>query len=421
MKKHRWYSISKNFVIVLILVALSCVSVPLYKYLEWHMPGFIAHITHPSIPQVSGIYYGNADFGIVINPIGAPPAGTASVFFYKEYPGTQSLNRIARISGIPPATGRPSAIGDILYFPQYEVFFASNKTSYITMVSTVNKNCNTRWFARKIKLKTPNGEFIIGINNKIFVIIGRGIEVFDKNMDNLIKTITPPEGENFFHIYKYNGKVYALETSKTDTVLREIDPDTLEITKTLHFNFTVAPDGNHCAIVRFKGKVYATGYDGPLKTGAYVHRVIYELTNTITPAYIYPEKIELCESIDKCHNKVKLHSEDPHISFSFNAFVPINPENKEFLLLGRTSLLAKKVHYYVFDTLTNKFTEMPPQFMLNGNDDLSYDSGVYSKGRVYIATARYLLCFEDGKFEKVDTFGRRKYDTIIFLLNNNTW
>ncbi len=412
MKKRRWYSISKNFIMILLILIALCASLPLDKYLEWYGPGFIERITHPSVTQVSGIYYGNADFGVVINPIGAPPAGTASVFFYKETPdGT--LRRIARISGMPPATGRPGAIGNILYFPQYEVFHASNKTSYVTMVSTANKK-----FVRKVKLKAPNGEFIVGINGKVFVNVGRGIDVFDKGMDNLIKTITPPEGENFFHIYKYNGKVYALETSKTDTILREVDPNTLKITKTLHFNFAVTPDGNHCAIVRFKGKVYATGYDKPLKAGTYVHRVIYELTDTITPAYVYPEKVELCNAIENCRNKAKLHSENPHISFSFNAFVPINPENKEFLLLGRTSLLAKKVHYYVFDTLTGKFTEVPPRFMLNGDDDLMYDTGVYSKGKVYIATARYLLRFEKETFTIVDTFGRRKYDTAAFRMES---
>ena len=412
MKKRRWHSISKNFIIVFILVALCYAFIPLYKYLEWYAPGFIECITHPSVTQVSGVYYGNADFGIVINPIGAPPAGTASVFFYEETPDG-ALRRIARISGMPPATGRPSAIGNMLCFPQYEIFRALDKTSYVTMVNMANKK-----FVRKVKLKAPNGEFIVEINGKIFVNVGRGIEVFDKGMDDLIKTITPSEGENFFHIYGYGEKVYALETSKTDTILREVDPNTLKITKTLHFNFAVTPNGNHCAIVRFKGKVYATGYDEPLKVGTYVHRVIYELTDTITPVYVYPEKVELCNAIENCRNKAKLHSEDPHISFSFNAFIPINPEKKEFLLLGRTSLLAKKVHYYVFDTLTGKFTEVPPEFMLNGDDDLMYDTGVYSKGKVYIATAQYLLRFEKGTLTIVDRFGRRKYDTAAFRMES---
>jgi len=411
MKKHRWYSISKNFVIVLILVALSCISVPLYKYLEWHMPGFIAHITHPSIPQVSGIYCGNADFGIVINPIGAPPAGTASVFFYKEYPETQSLNRIARISGMPPATGRPSFSGDgTLYFPEFEIPFSHIPDYYVVRVEGKS--------VQKINTGAPNGEFVVRMDDKVFVDVNGKLEVFSKNMDGIVKTISLPKGENFFHIYGYNRKVYALETSRTDTILREINPDTLNITKTLHFGFPIVPDGNHCAITRFKGKLYAFGYNKPLKANTYVHRVIYELTDTITPVYVYPEQIQITTSVDEVHDRKKLCSENPKVNFGFEGFVPINPEKKEFLLLGRTSILAKKVHYYVFDTLTGSFTEVPSKFMLNGDDDLMYDTGVYSKGKVYIATARYLLRFERGTFTIVDTFGKKKYDTAAFRMGS---
>ncbi len=408
MKKRKWYSVSKTFIVVLVAITIFFTLPSVCTYLWWKAPKIFSKFLRG--PRIVGTEtYHDADFGVILCLSGVIPS--SKVLFYKEEKG--SVKRIASILNAPSEIGRATSVGDALYFPEFEIPFGSADYNYYITILKENR------VYRKMT-NEPTGEFIVAASHRIFINMNGKILVFDSRF-NKLKTIEDPTGRSFFHIYKYNGKVYALETSLLDTFLAEIDPDRMTIEKIVKFNFPIATDGNHQTIVRYNGKVYASGYDKPLKIGKkgiYVHKVIYELTDTIKPIYVYPRKVKMCNSITQCDKKT-LYSEDPYVSFGFESFIPVDPENKEFVLLGSNSTLAKNFRYFLFDTLKNKFIEFPNNLLRSGNDDLAFDVGIYTNGKLYIATKKYLVEYSDGSFKVVDTFDKNCSDTLIFPLGEN--
>ncbi|GEM_PF-5634887 len=278
-----------------------------------------------------------------------------------------------------------------------------NTSGYITLLKGDK--------ARTLRMESYCSEFVTETGGRIIVDVGGTVFVFDKGM-RLTGKILDKDKHPIFQIYKYKDKIFGLKISKNDTYLVSFDTEKMKTDKIVHYRFPLAPDGNHCAIVRFKGKVYAFGYDAPLIAGTYVHKVIYELTDKITPAYVFPKKIKICNSIKNCDQEI-IYSNNPDIEFGFESFIPINPENKEFALLGRTSLLSGNPQSYIYLTKEKKFVKVPSSFVKG--EDFAYDTGVYVKGHIFIATDRYLLEFDGNKFRVADTFSKSdEYESVIF-------
>jgi hypothetical protein len=420
MKNQKKPLVSKTFVIVpvsvlLYLVVTNFIIAYFMGFGAMHDMGWIFRYLSLKPTAFNTTSYYNADFGVILNPAGSFTSG--NVLFYRlntssasEDDAVQCIYRIWHSGG---GTGRPSIIDKkYLYFPHFAVLHGKNP-HHITILKD-GHIYDGHIYERDVG--GPNGEFITEINNKIFIDVNGFVNVYDRKM-NLIKRIKDPAGRHFFHIYKYNNKLYAVETSLNDTILVEINPDTLQIDKETKYPFAILTDGDHTAAVHFKGKVYASGFDGPLKKGIPLHRVIYELTDAIKPVYIFPHQVEFHNSIEEANKKI-LYSEDPNVSFVFKCFAPIDPEKGSFVLFGRTGILARKVHSFLYFTDRKKFVEVPQDLMKG--DDLYLSTGVYIKGNVYFATSHNLIAYTNGKFKLLQTFSSSPlidYDATVFVLN----
>ncbi len=402
MKKRKWYSVSKTFVIVLIAILVSYALIPGYIWLKWHGSGILAFLRGDPVTSSQTESYYNADFGVILHSSAYPHF--SKVIFYKVNEFGKA-EQVYRISFMKPSAGRPTFVRTTksFYFPHFATPGSNSGHGYVTVLK--------EYKARTLKTESYCSEFVAESGGKILIDIGGTVSVFDKSM-RLIGKIPDKGGRSVFQTYQYEGKIFGIEVSKTDTYLIGFDPDKMKTDKIIRYDFPLVPDGNHCAIVRFKGKVYAFGYDAPLIPGTYVHKVIYELTDRITPAYVFPKRIKLCNSIKNCDPKI-IYSNNPDVEFGFESFVPVDPENKEFALLGRTSLLSGHPESYIYLTKEKKFFKVPSSFVKG--EDFAYDTRAYVKGHIFIATDRYLLEFDGSKFEIADTFSKSdKYESVIF-------
>ncbi len=422
MKKRKWYSVSKIFIVTIIGVCIGYFIIPAIKWTNYHLPYFMSDIIYPSSPHSTT--YLDSDFVLIREPANNYPA--TQVIFYKVI-NNGSVKRVYTINHCNSYTIRPSKINSGFYFPG-----AFNGEIIILKDGYVKK--------RKVSSSLTR-ENVVYLTGKFFILtdlkgtdseLKTALRVFDKDL-NLLREV-PLHGimsGGFVgsYLYKYNNMLWIWGTDDNygnknfDNFFVEIDPRTLKVIKTVKFPYVLDIDGDLNRIVPFKGKIYVLGGDYIDKPHGWSegHDVIYELSPTPRPIFISPWKTGSV-STDV--------SVPPYVTkncyFSIGQFVPVNPDKNEFILIGDSAYILSKsgkpevalpegepLRGFLYFTASKKFIEIPSRFS-DPNDSFYRDTGVFCRGHLYIGRRNYLLEFDGKEFKIVDRF-EGKYDAPLML------